>query len=240
MTLLNGLTLASLYFLVASGFTLVFGLMRNVNLAHGSLYLLGAYVGLIVAESTGSWLLAVAAGFLAAAVLGLLMQVLIFRFMQGAGPAPDAGDDRPVDRLRRPDAVGLRRPDCTIDPPAWIYGSTVLPLVAKFPTYRIGVLRSDRHRRRPVAASRQDADRHDDPRRRRRPRHARRVGRQRAARVRDHVRDRRRPGRPGRRRRRHGELSISPGEDTRSCSPRSSSSSSAAWAASSAPRSARC
>ena len=34
-----------LYFLVASGFTLVFGLMRNVNLAHGSLYLLGAYVG---------------------------------------------------------------------------------------------------------------------------------------------------------------------------------------------------
>ena len=42
-TLLNGLTLASLYFLVASGFTLVFGLMRNVNLAHGSLYLFGAY-----------------------------------------------------------------------------------------------------------------------------------------------------------------------------------------------------
>src|SRR6185503_7185151 len=43
-TLLNSLTLASLYFLVASGFTLVFGLMRNVNLAHGSLYLMGAYV----------------------------------------------------------------------------------------------------------------------------------------------------------------------------------------------------
>ena len=42
---MNGLTLAALYFLVASGFTLVFGLMRNVNLAHGSLYLLGAYVG---------------------------------------------------------------------------------------------------------------------------------------------------------------------------------------------------
>ena len=50
-TLLNGLTLASLYFLVASGFTLVFGLMRNVNLAHGSLYLLGAYVGWMVGES---------------------------------------------------------------------------------------------------------------------------------------------------------------------------------------------
>ena len=58
----TALTLASLYFLVASGFTLVFGLMRNVNLAHGSLYLLGAYVGWIVGEHTGSWLLAVAAG----------------------------------------------------------------------------------------------------------------------------------------------------------------------------------
>ena len=53
ITLLNGLTLASLYFIVASGFTLVFGLMRNVNLAHGSLYLLGGYVGFFVAEKTG-------------------------------------------------------------------------------------------------------------------------------------------------------------------------------------------
>ena len=44
-SVLNGVTLAGLYFLVASGFTLIFGLMRNVNLAHGSLYLLGAYIG---------------------------------------------------------------------------------------------------------------------------------------------------------------------------------------------------
>ncbi len=41
----NGITLGGLYFLVASGFTLIFGLMRNVNLAHGSLYLFGGYVG---------------------------------------------------------------------------------------------------------------------------------------------------------------------------------------------------
>ncbi len=64
--ILNGLTLAGLYFLVASGFTLVFGLMRNVNLAHGSLYLLGAYVGYEVSTRTGYWLLGVAAGFLVA------------------------------------------------------------------------------------------------------------------------------------------------------------------------------
>lgn len=82
VTFLNGLTLASLYFIVASGFTLVFGLMRNVNLAHGSLYLLGGYVGFIVAEKTGYWLLAIAAGFSVAALAGLLLQVLVLRHMQ--------------------------------------------------------------------------------------------------------------------------------------------------------------
>jgi branched-chain amino acid transport system permease protein len=83
ITLLNSLTLASLYFIVASGFTLVFGLMRNVNLAHGSLYLLGGYVAFIVAERTGWWILALAAGFLTAALAGLLIQLLILRHMQG-------------------------------------------------------------------------------------------------------------------------------------------------------------
>ncbi len=83
ITLLNGLTLASLYFIVASGFTLVFGLMRNVNLAHGSLYLLGGYVGFFVAEKTELFALALMCGFLVAGLVGLLMQVAIFRFMQG-------------------------------------------------------------------------------------------------------------------------------------------------------------
>ena len=83
LTFLNGLTLAALYFLVASGFSLVFGLMRNVNLAHGSLYLLGAYIGYSVIRWTGSWYLGVAGGFLAIALVGLLLQLLIFRHMEG-------------------------------------------------------------------------------------------------------------------------------------------------------------
>jgi branched-chain amino acid transport system permease protein len=83
LSLLNGVTLAALYFLVASGFTLVFGLMRNVNLAHGSLYLMGAYVGYSVGEASGSWLLAVIAGFLFAALAGLLLQVFVLRHMDG-------------------------------------------------------------------------------------------------------------------------------------------------------------
>src|ERR671910_914322 len=82
-TTLNGLTLAALYFLVASGFTLVFGLLRNVNLAHGSLYLVGAYVGWVVAERTGSWFVGAGAGFLITALFGLFFQIFVFRFMQG-------------------------------------------------------------------------------------------------------------------------------------------------------------
>ena len=83
VTFLNGMTLASLYFIVAAGFTLVFGLMRNVNLAHGSLYLLGGYLGFLVAQHTGWFVLALAAGFAGAALVGLLLQVSVFRFMPG-------------------------------------------------------------------------------------------------------------------------------------------------------------
>ncbi len=82
-SIFNGVTLAGLYFLVASGFTLVFGLMRNVNLAHGSLYLFGAYIGYEVSQRTGIWLLGVAAGFVVLAAIGLLMQVFIFRRLEG-------------------------------------------------------------------------------------------------------------------------------------------------------------
>lgn len=80
---LNGLTLGSLYFLVASGFTLIFGLMRNVNLAHGTLYLLGGYVGYVVGVASGSWLLAFAAAASASALLGLVLQWGVFRRMEG-------------------------------------------------------------------------------------------------------------------------------------------------------------
>ncbi|WP_298922214.1 branched-chain amino acid ABC transporter permease [uncultured Roseobacter sp.] len=82
-SILNGLTLAGLYFLVASGFTLVFGLMRNVNLAHGSLYLLGAYVGYEIADLTGYWLLGVAGAFVIVGLLGIVLQVVVFRRLEG-------------------------------------------------------------------------------------------------------------------------------------------------------------
>ncbi|MDB5525501.1 MAG: transporter ATP-binding protein [Rhizobium sp.] len=79
----NGITLGALYFLVASGFTLIFGLMKNVNLAHGSLYMFGGYIGYEVATLTGWWILSFAAAFLVVGVLGILLQLVVFRRMEG-------------------------------------------------------------------------------------------------------------------------------------------------------------
>jgi branched-subunit amino acid ABC-type transport system permease component len=71
LTLLNGLTLAGLYFLLASGFTLIFGLMRYVNMAHGSILLFAAYVGYTIQDATSSLSLAVLGGVLAGDVAGI-------------------------------------------------------------------------------------------------------------------------------------------------------------------------
>lgn len=81
--LFNGITLGGLYFLVASGFTLIFGLMKNVNLAHGSLYMLGGYIGYEVADATGWWLLSFVAAFLVVGAVGVLLQIFVFRRMEG-------------------------------------------------------------------------------------------------------------------------------------------------------------
>ncbi|MCC8939115.1 branched-chain amino acid ABC transporter permease [Bradyrhizobium ivorense] len=80
---LNGITLGGLYFLVASGFTLIFGLMRNVNLAHGSLYLFGGYIGYAISTWTGSWILSFIVAFIVVALVGVILQLAVFRRMEG-------------------------------------------------------------------------------------------------------------------------------------------------------------
>ncbi len=81
--LLNGATFAALLFVVGSGFTLIFGLMRIVNLAHGALYLLGGYVAFSVAMKTGSFALGIACAAGAVAIAGLLIDVVLLRFVRG-------------------------------------------------------------------------------------------------------------------------------------------------------------
>ncbi|HET6224174.1 MAG TPA: branched-chain amino acid ABC transporter permease [Dongiaceae bacterium] len=140
LTLLNGLTLAALYFLVASGFTLVFGLMRQVNLAHGSLYLLGAYIGFDVAQLTGSWFLGAAGGFVSMALVGVLLQVGIFRRMEG----------QEMRQTLVTIGLSIVLADLMLafwggktyqfDPPEWLFGATPLPFVRIYPTYRLVLL----------------------------------------------------------------------------------------------------
>jgi branched-chain amino acid transport system permease protein len=80
---LNGLTLAALYFIAASGFSLIFGLMRTVNMAHGSLLMLGGYVGYSAVDVTGSWIIGILAGGCAAALAGFIIQACFLGRMQG-------------------------------------------------------------------------------------------------------------------------------------------------------------
>ena len=99
ITFLNGITAAALYFVVASGFTLIFGLMRVVNMAHGAFFLLGGYIALKLQRNMvggGSdfglssaqvsfvqWFVPLLAGAAVVAGIGLLMQQLFLRWNQG-------------------------------------------------------------------------------------------------------------------------------------------------------------
>ena len=81
--LLNGLQFGVMLFLLAAGLTLIFGIMGVINLAHGSLYMVGAYGAAFVAARTGSLLLAVPAGLAAAAAAGMAVEALVLRRLYG-------------------------------------------------------------------------------------------------------------------------------------------------------------
>ncbi|TMH38940.1 MAG: branched-chain amino acid ABC transporter permease, partial [Betaproteobacteria bacterium] len=69
--LLNGLQYGVMLFLMAAGLTLVLGIMNLVNLAHGSLYMIGAYLAVATTQATGSYVAGVAVGFAGTLVVGM-------------------------------------------------------------------------------------------------------------------------------------------------------------------------
>jgi branched-chain amino acid transport system permease protein len=79
--LLNGLQYGVTLFLMAAGLTLVFGIMGLINLAHGSLYMIGAFAAAVVSAQTGSFVLGLLAGLVASALAGLVMQRLVLRHL---------------------------------------------------------------------------------------------------------------------------------------------------------------
>ena len=76
---MNGVQLGVLLFLLAAGLTLVFGIMNFVNLAHGSLYMLGAYFAATLIPWTGSFIVGAVLALLAVAAIGIVLELLIFR-----------------------------------------------------------------------------------------------------------------------------------------------------------------
>jgi len=133
---INGVSLAALLFLLASGFTLSFGLMRVVNMAHGAYYLLGGYIGLTLAEKTGSFAVAIVGGGAAVVVVGFLIDRFLIRrtgenhlaqVLLTVGVAFVIGDV----------ALALWGGDnLKVPAPAFLRGAVVLPGEIYYPMYR--------------------------------------------------------------------------------------------------------
>ena len=165
---LNGLQLGVMLFLMAAGLTLIFGVMGLINLAHGSLYMVGAFAAAAVAGATGSFLLALVAALAAAALAGAIIEIVVIRRLYAADH---------LDQVLATFALILIFSEGT----RWLFGS--FPLFLDTPESsclgrrlcrgdRISEVPSgpDRGRAgrgdRPLAVDREDPHRHPDPRRR--------------------------------------------------------------------------
>ena len=81
--ILNGLSFGALLFFLAAGFTMIFGLLRIANLAHGGFYLLGGYIGIVTTTGTGNFWIGLLAGGVTVAVLGLFAERVLLRRIRG-------------------------------------------------------------------------------------------------------------------------------------------------------------
>ncbi|WP_298802399.1 branched-chain amino acid ABC transporter permease [uncultured Lentibacter sp.] len=120
---LNGLQFGIMLFLMAAGLTLIFGVMGLINLAHGSLYMVGAFAAAAVAAASGSFLLALAAAMAAAAAAGALIEFLVIRRLY---------DKDHLDQVLATFALILIFSEGT----RWMFGS--FPLFLQIPTYLSG------------------------------------------------------------------------------------------------------
>src|SRR5690348_4055741 len=80
---LNGLQFGLMLFLLAAGLTLVFGIMDMINLAHGSLYMIGAYLMASFVQATGSFWIGLVLALAATAVIGAILEVALLRKLYG-------------------------------------------------------------------------------------------------------------------------------------------------------------
>ncbi len=139
--LLNGLQFGVMLFLMASGLTLVFGVMGLINLAHGSLFMIGAFAAATVAGWTGSFMLGLVAALAASAAAGALVEMLVIRKLY-------ARDH--LDQVLATFALILIFSEGTrwlfgsfplyLDTPNWLSGPVMLPGGILYPSYRLAII----------------------------------------------------------------------------------------------------
>ncbi len=123
--ILNGLQFGVMLFLMAAGLTLIFGVMGLINLAHGSLYMIGAFVAAAVAGATGSFLLAMICALVAAAVAGAIVEIVVIRRLYAA---------EHLDQVLATFALILIFSEGT----RWVFGS--FPMYLEIPDYLSGAV----------------------------------------------------------------------------------------------------
>ncbi|MDW4496942.1 branched-chain amino acid ABC transporter permease [Sulfitobacter sp. D35] len=138
---LNGLQFGVMLFLMAAGLTLIFGVMGLINLAHGSLYMVGAFAAAGVASATGSFVLALAASLAAAAAAGAIVELLVIRRLY---------DRDHLDQVLATFALILIFSEGTrwlfgsfplyLDIPAALSGPVTLPGGIQYPAYRLLII----------------------------------------------------------------------------------------------------
>ncbi|MCB1762868.1 MAG: branched-chain amino acid ABC transporter permease [Gammaproteobacteria bacterium] len=139
--LLNGLQLGVMLFLLSAGLTLVFGIMRVINLAHGSLYMVGAYIAATAFQYTGSFLLALMAALPVAAVVGMIVEMVVLRRLYERDHLDQVlatfGLILFFNELTR--IIWGRQP-LFMDVPKWLSSTVEIIPGAPYPSYRLAII----------------------------------------------------------------------------------------------------
>lgn len=138
--LLNGVQYGLVLFLVASGLTLVFGILGVINLAHGAFYMLGAYLAWAIASYTGSFALALIGALAISFLLGIALEEIFVKRMIGRDHLAQVllsfGLILVIDEVRQ---IAFGKDVHAVAPPAWLAGSIQLTDVLSYPVYRLAL-----------------------------------------------------------------------------------------------------
>jgi branched-chain amino acid transport system permease protein len=138
--ILNSVQYGAVLFLIASGLTLVFGILGVINLAHGAFYMLGAYLAYWIALMTGSFAVALFGGVMIAFVIGILLETVFVRLLYGRDHLSQVllsfGLIMVIDEVRQ---LLFGKDVHSVAPPAWLSGSIQLTDNLSYPVYRLAL-----------------------------------------------------------------------------------------------------